>query len=312
MVKGEIGALERRLGLRIPRGMRRARRSAWGQAEALTSKLALRRKFLLGLPKHKQMEWDGTMQELAIQGALNCWERIVYASLRQDVVEAAEFEQWQITTKLIRSAELLPSELLAGAIELARQGRLVATIYALRRFLHENKPKRQEAVRATCLVLAAINDDRLRIKASAEKEACQLYIDFQNSCVLLLLDLLRATHVEHSHVVDDLQRIESLLGQQGVHGHALAMKWIFRQLPTLPRDSWIVEVGCSREIIEGQASTAQLAAFARKHGLKFAGIDLDPGNIGALQNELGDEGRCWLLGGEELLADWEEPIAALS
>ena len=312
MVKRKIDLLERSLGLRISRGTRHARRSAWGQAKALTNELNLRREFLSELPQDQLLEWEGSMQELANQGNLNCWDRIAYASLRRDVLGVAEFEQWQIATKLIRSSELLPSEVLAGAIEFAHQGRLVAAIYALRRFLHENKPKRQEAVQATCLVLAAVNDDRLRLKAHEEEEACRRYTEFQNGCVLLLLDLLGSTRVEYAHIVDGLERLENLLGQQGVHGHALAMKWITKQLPTLPRDGWLMEVGCSREIIEGQASTAQLAAFARNNGMRFAGIDLDPGNIRALQNELGEQGRRWLTGkGEQLLEQWDDPIAAL-
>lgn len=312
MVNDEIAAIERRLGLRIPRAVRRARRTASGQAKALTSEVALRRKFLLELPQPKRLDWDDTMQALAAQGDLSCWERIVYASLRRDVLAAADFEQWQTATKLIRSSELLPSQVLAGAIEFARQGRLVAAIYALRRFLRENEPNRREAVCAACLVLAAVNDNRLRSKAAQEEKACRLYIAFQEGCVQLLLDLLRSPVVDYAPVADCLQRLESLLGQQGAHGHALAMKWMERQLPSLPRDGWLVEVGCSREIIEGQASTAQLASFAQEHGLQFAGIDLDPENIRALQHELGEQGRCWLLGkGEELLAQWDKPITAL-
>jgi hypothetical protein len=292
--------------------VRRVRRSAWGQAKALSTEVALRRTFLLGLPQPKQLDWDGGMQALATEGDLSCWERIVYAFLRRDVLQAADFEQWQTATKLIRSTALLPSEVLAAAIEFAREGRLVAAIYALRRFLRENQPKRQEAVRAACLVLAAVNDDRLCSKAAQDEKACHLYIAFQEGCVQLLLDLLRSPFVDGASVADRLQRLESLLGQQGAHGHALAMRWIEKQLPGLARDGWLVEVGCSREIIEGQASTAQLAGFAQEHGLRFAGIDLDADNIQALQHELGEQGRCWLLGkGEELLAAWDEPIAGL-
>ena len=39
--------------------------------------------------------------------------------------------------------------------------------------------------------------------------------------------------------------------------------------------TWIVEVGCSREIVEGQNSSAALIEFARSHNFNYLGIDLD-------------------------------------
>lgn len=243
------------------------------------------------------------MKELVMAGRLTCWEQIVYASLRLDGVAAPDFERWQTATKLIRSQYLPPPEVLAAAIEFARQGRLVAAMYGLTRFLRENRPQRKEAVRAACLVFAAVNDDRLYSRASGEEKACGIYLAFQEGCIQLLLDLLRSSTVAYDPLVDHLQRLETLPGQEGAHGHALALRWMERQLPSLPRDGWMVEVGCSREIIEGQHSTAQLADFAWERGLRFAGIDLDPENIRALRRELGEQGRWWLLGkGEELLA----------
>jgi len=252
------------------------------------------------------------MQNLQTAGDLPCWERLVYASLRPDVLKAPDFERWQTATKLIRSPELSPPQVLAAAIEFARQGRLVAAIYGLSRFLRENRPRRGEAVRATCLVLAAVNDDRLRRKAASEEGTCLMYFAFQKGCVELLLDLLRSSAIADVPLADHMQRLETLLGQEGAHGHALALRWIEQQLPSLPREGWLVEVGCTREIIEGQNSTVQLATFAQHHGMPFAGIDLDPENIRALRRELGDQGRRWLQGkGEELLAHWQEPIAVL-
>ncbi len=312
MAGERIAAHYQSLGLRISRGQRRTPRSVWGRAEALASEVAQRREFLLGLPQAARLEWDSSMQRLAAQGALCCWERIVYASLRPDVLATPDFERWQTATKLIRSPELSSIQVLAAAIEFARQGRLVAAIYALTRFLQESRPRRQEAIRATCLVLAAVNDDRLRGRAAKAGKACRSYMAFQEECVHVLLDLLQSAAVAYGPLTERLQRLQNLLGQEGAHGHALALRWMERQLPTLPQDGWVVEVGCSREIIEGQHSTAQLAGFAREQRLRFAGIDLDPENIRALQRELGEQGRRFLLGkGEELLSHWDEPIAAL-
>lgn len=43
-----IAALDRCFGLRIPRGLRRPRRSSWSRAEALAAQVALSREFLTG------------------------------------------------------------------------------------------------------------------------------------------------------------------------------------------------------------------------------------------------------------------------
>ena len=109
---------------------------------------------------------------------------------------------------------------------------------------------------------------------------------FQEQCRTLLLGLLQSPTVDHHALAEDLERLEALLGQEGAHGHALALRWLEKLLPSMPAGGWLVEVGCSREIIEGQNSTAQLARFARQHGLPFAGIDLDQENINALRREL--------------------------
>jgi len=252
------------------------------------------------------------MEALRKRQALSCWEVIMFACLRPDVNAGPDFQRWQIATKLIRSPDLTAVELLSAAIEFARQGRLVASIYALSRSISELKPKRFEAVRAVCPVMAAINDDLLRRKATVDAESCRSYGQLQEACVDLLLQLLRGSGVDQDLLADQLERLQTLLGQQGAHGHALALKWMKRQLSLVPGDGWLVELGCSREIIEGQHSTAQLASFARQSGRIFACIDLDPENINALRREFGEQGRHWFLGnGEDVLADWSSLIAGL-
>lgn len=313
LVSAKIEGLDRRLGLRLPRALRLSRRSsACGRAAVLAAQVAERRALLKALPLAVRQEWEVEMLALIERQSLTCWERIMFASLRPDVSGGPDFQRWQIATKLIRSPELTTAELLSAAIEFARQGRLVAAIYALSRSIGEMNPKRFEAVRAVCLVMAAINDDLLRRKAIADAESCRSYVQLQAACVDLLLQLLRGSGVDQDLLADQLERLQTLLGQQGAHGHALALKWMKRQLKLVPDDGWLVEVGCSREIIEGQHSTAQLASFARQSGRIFAGIDLDPENISALRREFGDQGRHWFLGkGEDVLAHWSTPIAGL-
>lgn len=305
-------ACERRLGLRIPANLRRPRSSLCGEAEALTRQVALRRQQLKALPLADRRRWDEAMTALAAAGALSCWERLMVASLRPEVVAGTDFERWQTATKLIRSPDLSPAQALAVAMELARQGRLVAAFYGLARCLRESRPGRGPTVKALCLVLAAINDARLHKRALMDQQVCLIYVAFHKQCRSLLLGLLQSPKVDHHELAEELERLETLLGQEGAHGHALALRWLEKLLPSLPAGGWLVEVGCSREIIEGQHSTAQLARFARAHGLPFAGIDLDPDNTDALRRELGEEGRRWVCGkGEEVLAAWEGPIAAL-
>jgi hypothetical protein len=300
------------LGLRIPANLSRPRRSLCGEAEALTWQVARLHVHLKDLSVGGRQRWDTRMTALAAEGSLGCWERIVLASLRPEVVGTPDFERWQTATKLIRSPDLTPAQLLALAIELASQGRVVAAIYGLSRCLRESSPRRGQTVRALCLVITAINDARLHKRALLDEQACQIYVAFQQQCRSLLLGLLQSPKVDHHALANELERLETLLGQEGAHGHALALRWLEKLLPSLPAGGWLVEVGCSREIIEGQHSTAQLAGFARRHGLPFAGIDLDPENINALRRELGVQGRRWVCGkGEEVLASWKEPIAAL-
>ena len=283
-MSAEIEALDRRLGLLLPRALRRSRRgSACGRAEVLAEQVAERRALLKAQPLAVRQEWEQGMLALIEQQALTCWERIMFASLRPDVSDGSEFERWQIATKLIRSPELATTGLLSAAMEFARQGRLVAAIYVLARSLCQRELKRSEVVRAVCLVMATINDDLLRRKATVDLESCRSYVQVQEACVDLLRQLLLGSAVDHGLLADQLERLQMLLGQQGAHGHALALKWMKRQLKLVTGDGWLVEVGCSREIIEGQHSTAQLVSFARQMGRIFAGIDLDPENINALR-----------------------------
>ena len=82
------------LGLRIPANLSRTRRSLCGEAEALTRQVALLRVHLRELSMADRQRWDTRMTALAAEGSLGCWERIVLASLRPEVVETPDFDRW--------------------------------------------------------------------------------------------------------------------------------------------------------------------------------------------------------------------------
>ena len=114
-----------------------------------------------------------------------------------------------------------------------------------------------------------------------------------------------------------LDAINNCLGRKGAHGHAQFIALCHEKLPALLEvwtggRLWIVEVGCSREIIEGQNSTVQLLALAKKLNLPFAGLDLDSTNIEALGRDYRKFNATWIAGkGEKILQTWNKPIAAI-
>ena len=117
-------------------------------------------------------------------------------------------------------------------------------------------------------------------------------------------------------LLSKLDAINNCLGSKGVHGHAVFIEICREKLPAMLQSwtgerPWLVEVGCSREIIEGQDSTVQLLALATELGLPFAGIDLDHANIEVLERDYKDYNATWITGkGEEILHTWNRPIAA--
>jgi hypothetical protein len=60
----------------------------------------------------------------------------------------------------------------------------------------------------------------------------------------------------------------------GVHGHTLLLNY----LGDKDLSDWksIVEIGSTRESIEGQGSTKIIAHFAKQRGLHFISVDMDP------------------------------------
>jgi hypothetical protein len=126
----------------------------------------------------------------------------------------------------------------------------------------------------------------------------------------------RADGTGDTPLLSRLDAMNNCLGSKGAHGHSVFLEICREKLPDLLQEwtrerPWIVEVGCSREIIEGQNSTAQLLELARELELPFAGIDLDHGNIAALKRDYEESNASWITGkGEEELQTWGKPIAA--
>ena len=114
-----------------------------------------------------------------------------------------------------------------------------------------------------------------------------------------------------------LNAINSCLSSEAVHGHLEFIALCEEKLPVLLADwsgerPWIVEVGCAREMIEGQTSSMQLLALAKRLKLSFTGIDLDHKNIESLELDPNEFNATWIMGkGEEALKNFNKPIVAI-
>ena len=74
-----------------------------------------------------------------------------------------------------------------------------------------------------------------------------------------------------------LRFVRRALGREDAHGHALLIK-LLSSLRNAAGSGYLIEVGTTREKVEGQGSTVQLAAIAQDLGLRFITIDMDPAN----------------------------------
>jgi FkbM family methyltransferase len=95
------------------------------------------------------------------------------------------------------------------------------------------------------------------------------------------------------------------------HGHQLMADLLPGVAGQVAR-GFIVEIGSTREKLEGQGSTAILARLAARLGLPFVTVDMDPANTEqALADLDGVAGATAVTArGEEFLATFEEPIVA--
>jgi len=271
---------------------------------------------------------DQLMRHLHDTGQVGVWDQLVYGAIKPEVQGSPDYERWQACTKLIRSSALTPAQLLGIALELAREQRLTAATYGLKRLLKEHpRIHAEERLQLCSELVATANTSRLMADAKAGAvdwdRAVQLHQQMANLLTTAIAaDLpddssLGAQPTDGTPLLSRLDAMNNCLGSKGAHGHAVFIE-ICREKLTAQLESWagerpwIVEVGCSREIIEGQNSTVQLLALAKELGLPFAGIDLDQANIEALERDYREFNATWITGkGEEVLQAWEKPIAAI-
>jgi len=262
------------------------------------------------------------------QGELGVWDQLVYAAIKPEVQGAKDFERWQACTKLIRSSALTAAQLLGASIEMMREQRLTAGTYGLRRLLKEHDDlKPEQCVTLISALFAAANTANTVKDASNGSTGWATAVKLHRHWASLLADSMKLVApnkqdatvplgVDKLNLLDNLDCINQCLGSKGAHGHAEFIRICRERLPELLSNwdgekPWVVEVGCSREIIEGQNSTAQLLAIANELSLPFAGIDLDQDNIAALKRDYGGLGTQWIAGkGEDELVSWHHPIAA--
>jgi hypothetical protein len=210
---------------------------------------------------------------------------------------------------------------------MGREQRLTAATYGLRRLLKEQA----DLTAAECLQLfvalvTTADTSNIGKEASLGSDHWRRAVAWHEQWAGLLAEAASLRQNELSSddqktgyregLIARLDLISHDLGRVGSHGHSDFLMCCRERLPGLLRNwrgeqPWIVEVGCSREIIEGQNSTAQLIQLAQELAVPFAGIDLDQDNITALQRDHGGPGCHWITGkGEEILASWDQPILA--
>jgi len=194
-------------------------------------------------------------------------------------------------------------------LELAREQRLAAATYGLKRLLKEHpRIHAEERLQLCSELVATANTNRLMADAKAGAvgwdRAVQLHQQMANLLTTAIAaDLpddssLGAQPTDGTPLLSRLDAMNNCLGSKGAHGHAVFIEICREKLPALLESwsgerPWIVEVGCSREIIEGQNSTVQLLALAKELGLPFAGIDLDQANIEALERDYREFNATW-------------------
>jgi hypothetical protein len=270
---------------------------------------------------------DHLMRHLKDSEQLGVWDQLVYAAMRPEVLGSPEHERWQVCTKLIRSSELSAAQLLGISLEMGREQRLTAATYGIKRLLKENASlKPDERLALFSHLIAAANTQDVMKDAKSSSKCWVTAMELHRHWINVLLQCLRLEEHPESdkkteaapqrNMLATLESINEKLGEKGAHGHARFIQFCKDRLPALLKDwhgerPWIVEVGCSREIVEGQNSTVQLLGLAEELLLPFAGIDMDEANIFALQRDYADFDAKWITGkGENVMAAWDRPIAA--
>jgi hypothetical protein len=297
------------------------------RGQAYAEGMRLWRAQLRNAPESTKGLVDQLLRHLHDTGQVGVWDQLVYGAIKPEVQGSPEYERWQACTKLIRSSALSPAQLLGIALELAREQRLAAATYGLKRLLTEHPGiNAQQRLRLCSELVATANTSRLMKDAKTGAVDWGRAVELHEQIAGLLATAVSAVIPSNSSegaqptegmpLLSRLDAINNCLGSKGVHGHAVFIQICREKLPALLQSwtgerPWIVEVGCSREIIEGQNSTVQLLALAKELELPFAGIDLDQANMEALERDYKGYNAKWITGkGEVVLHTWDKPIAA--
>lgn len=297
------------------------------RGQAYAEGVRLWRAQLRNAPESTKGVVDQLISHLHDTGQLGVWDQLVYGAIKPEVQGSPDFERWQACTKLIRSSALTPAQLLGITLEVAREQRLAAATYGLKRLLKEHPGiNAQQRLQLCSELVATANTSRLMADAKTSAVDWNRAVELHEQMAGLLATAVAgeipskssegAQPTEGMPLLIELDAINNCLGSKGVHGHAVFIQICREKLPALLQSwtgerPWIVEVGCSREIIEGQNSTVQLLTLAKELELPFAGIDLDQANIEALKRDYKDCDDTWITGkGEEVLRTWDKPIAA--
>ena len=297
------------------------------RGKAYAEGLRLWRAQLRNAPESTKGVLDQLLRHLQDTSALGVWDQLVYAAIKPEVQGSPDFERWQACTKLIRSSALTPAQLLGIALELAREQRLAAAIYGLKRLLKEQPGINALQWFELCSELVSTaNTGGLMSQAKTNSVNWNRAVELHEQLAGLLAtafaeevsgDLSQGIQSVNDMALAKLDAINNCVGSKGVHGHAEFIALCHTKLTAVLEGwsgerPWIIEVGCSREIIEGQNSTVQLLAMAKELELPFAGIDLDHANIEALERDHREFNATWIVGkGEEALQSWDKPIAAI-
>ena len=107
------------------------------------------------------------------------------------------------------------------------------------------------------------------------------------------------------------QKMRTLSEAKAQHGHDLLLAYLESECDTLRakaqgRKLTLIEIGTTREDVPGQGSTAKLAEFCKRRGLRFVTVDMDPHNSRMAQQlfaQLGVDFEAVTMKGEDYLRD---------
>lgn len=105
--------------------------------------------------------------------------------------------------------------------------------------------------------------------------------------------------------------IRSVSLKEKQHGHDLLLDYLSSQIPETLKEKIVIEIGTTRENIQGQGSTRFLAEFCKKFSLQFTTVDMDPNNSLSAQrvfSQLNVGFQARNMKGEDFLKDFDGTI----